>query len=36
VEQPSDHHHAANHGKDRVVIYLATLLRHGAPPSTPG
>jgi quercetin dioxygenase-like cupin family protein len=36
VEQPSDHHHAANRGNHRVVIYLATLLRPGAPPSTPG
>ena len=25
---------ARNH--KRIVIYLATLLRHGAPPSTPG
>ena len=36
VEQPSTHHSAANHGKDVIVIYLATLLRRGAPPSTPG
>ena len=36
VEQPSDHHSAANRGKTTIVIYLATLLRRGAPPSTPG
>ena len=36
VEQPSDHHSARNAGDGKVVIYLATLLRHGAPPSTPG
>src|SRR3954451_5827710 len=36
VEQPWDHHRAANHGKDKIVIFLATLLKHGAPPSTPG
>lgn len=36
VEQPSTHHRAANNGKQRIVIYLGTLLRHGAPPSTPG
>lgn len=36
VEQPNDHHSAANRGNKRIVIYLATLLRHGAPPSTPG
>jgi quercetin dioxygenase-like cupin family protein len=35
VEQPSTVHRAANKGKTRVVIYLATLLRKGAPPSTP-
>lgn len=35
VEQPSDVHKAANRGSDPVVIYLATLLRTGAPPSTP-
>lgn len=35
VEQPSDIHRAANRGSVPVVIYLATLLRSGAPPSTP-
>ena len=35
VEQPSDIHEAANRGSKPVVIYLATLLKTGAPPSTP-
>jgi hypothetical protein len=35
VEQPSDIHEAANRGSTPVIIYLATLLRKGAPPSTP-
>jgi quercetin dioxygenase-like cupin family protein len=35
VEQPSDVHEAANRGKTPVVLYIATLLRTGAPPSTP-
>lgn len=35
VEQPSDIHRAANRGSVPVVIYLATLLEAGAPPSTP-
>jgi quercetin dioxygenase-like cupin family protein len=35
VEQPTDHHHAVNRGSVPVVIYLATLFRHGAPPSEP-
>ena len=35
VEQPSDIHQAANRGSERVVIYIATLLKDGAPPSTP-
>jgi quercetin dioxygenase-like cupin family protein len=35
VEQPSDIHEAANHGSTPVVIYLATLLKTGAPPATP-
>ncbi len=35
VEQPSDVHEAANRGADRVVLYIATLLKTGAPPSTP-
>jgi quercetin dioxygenase-like cupin family protein len=35
VEQPSDIHEAANRGSAQVVIYLATLLKAGAPPATP-
>lgn len=35
VEQPSDIHRAANNGTKPVVIYLATLLKAGAPPATP-
>jgi quercetin dioxygenase-like cupin family protein len=35
VEQPSDIHQAANNGSTPVVIYLATLLKTGAPPATP-
>lgn len=35
VEQPSDIHRAENRGPVPVVIYLATLLKKGAPPSTP-
>jgi quercetin dioxygenase-like cupin family protein len=35
VEQPSTIHRAANNGKAKIVIYLATLLKKGAPPSTP-
>jgi quercetin dioxygenase-like cupin family protein len=35
VEQPSDIHQAANRGAEPVVIYIATLLRKGAPPATP-
>jgi quercetin dioxygenase-like cupin family protein len=35
VEQPSDIHEAANRGGSPVVIYLATLLKSGAPPATP-
>jgi quercetin dioxygenase-like cupin family protein len=35
VEQPSDIHRAENRGDQKIVIYLATLLRRGAPPSTP-
>jgi quercetin dioxygenase-like cupin family protein len=35
VEQPSDIHEAANRGRTAVVIYLATLLKDGAPPATP-
>ncbi len=35
VEQPSDIHEAANRGTVPVVIYLSTLLKSGAPPSTP-
>ena len=36
VEQPSSHHHAANRGDERIVLYLTTLFRRGAPPSLPG
>jgi quercetin dioxygenase-like cupin family protein len=35
VEQPSDIHQATNLGSTPVVIYLATLLKAGAPPATP-
>ncbi len=35
VEQPSDIHRAANRTSKPVVIYLATLLKTGAPPATP-
>ena len=35
VEQPSTVHEAANNGTTPVVIYIATLLKTGAPPSTP-
>jgi quercetin dioxygenase-like cupin family protein len=35
VEQPPDIHEAANRGTEPVVIYLATLLKKGAPPATP-
>lgn len=35
VEQPSDIHEAANRGTTPVVLYLATLLKDGAPASTP-
>jgi len=35
VEQSSDIHQAANRGTAPVVIYIATLLTKGAPPSTP-
>ncbi|HEX3294727.1 MAG TPA: cupin domain-containing protein [Solirubrobacterales bacterium] len=35
VEQPSTIHRAANKGRTKIVIYLATLLKKGAPPSTP-
>lgn len=35
VEQPSDVHEAANRGGVPVVLYLATLLKTGAAPSTP-
>jgi quercetin dioxygenase-like cupin family protein len=35
VEQPSDIHEAANPGSTPVVIYIATLLKTGAPPATP-
>ncbi len=35
VEQPSDVHEAANRGREPVVLYISTLLKTGAPPSTP-
>ena len=35
VEQPSTIHRAANKGATKIVIYLSTLLKRGAPPSTP-
>lgn len=35
VEQPSTIHRAVNKGETKIVIYLATLLKKGAPPSTP-
>jgi hypothetical protein len=35
IEQPSDDHEAANRGTGPVVIYLSTLLKTGAPPSSP-
>ena len=36
VEQRDVRHQAANRGDKKIVIYLATLLDKGAPPSTPG
>jgi quercetin dioxygenase-like cupin family protein len=36
IEQPSDHHSAVNKTNKRIVIYLSTLLKTGAPPATPG
>ena len=35
VEQPSDVHEAANRGGIPVVLYISTLLRTGAPASSP-
>jgi quercetin dioxygenase-like cupin family protein len=35
VEQPSVIHQAANPGSAPIIVYLATLLEKGAPPSTP-
>ena len=35
VEQPTTIHMARNAGTAKVVIYLSTLLKTGAPPSTP-
>lgn len=35
VEQPAAIHQAANRGSESVVIYLAALLKKGAPPATP-
>jgi quercetin dioxygenase-like cupin family protein len=36
IEQPTDHHHAANRGSVPVVIYLSTLFKDGEPASIPG
>jgi hypothetical protein len=33
IEQPSDHHRAANHGKKPVVILVSNLLLKNAKPS---
>jgi quercetin dioxygenase-like cupin family protein len=33
IEQPSNHHRAANHGKEPVVILLSNLLLKNAQPS---
>jgi quercetin dioxygenase-like cupin family protein len=35
VEQPTEIHKAANNGKHRIVILLATLFPKGSPPSIP-
>jgi quercetin dioxygenase-like cupin family protein len=35
IEQPGTIHQAANNGTTEIVIYLATLLKKGAPASTP-
>lgn len=35
VEQPDDHHQAANRGDVPVVIFTATLLRKGLPAAIP-
>jgi quercetin dioxygenase-like cupin family protein len=35
VERPTTTHHAANRGRTRVVITIASLFRDGAPPSIP-
>ena len=35
IEQPSTFHQAANNGKRKIIIHLATLLKAGAPPSSP-
>lgn len=35
VEQPNDHHQAANRGSIPVVIFTATLFRKGAPAAIP-
>ncbi len=34
VEQPSTIHRAANRGNGKIVIYISSLLRRNAPPST--
>ena len=35
VERPGTIHRAANRGRRKIVIYLATLFRNGAPPAIP-
>jgi quercetin dioxygenase-like cupin family protein len=35
IEQPNEHHHAVNHGSEKIVVLQATLLRNGAPAATP-
>jgi quercetin dioxygenase-like cupin family protein len=35
VERPSTIHRAANNGKKRIVVYLATLFPIGSPPAIP-
>jgi quercetin dioxygenase-like cupin family protein len=35
VEQPNDHHQAANRGEVPVVIFTATLLKKGFPAAIP-
>jgi len=35
VEKPGTIHRAANRGKKRIVIYISSLFRNGAPPAIP-